>query len=112
MVVSGGKPWTEYADIAIENGGKVMRKKMSELRDLMVVGSATTMSVAVCIANIVRLNIFAVVVSFALIVVLGFAFGYTYAAYEAKRKSDKAREARELLMAEKNIEDTAENDIG
>ena len=62
-----------------------MRKfwQNKELRNLAFVGVALVMAVALCIANIVVLNLFAIIVSLMLIVFMCLALGYSYSKYEA-----------------------------
>lgn len=58
-------------------------------RSLSFVGAFLVISMAICVANIVKLNIFAMILSLLLIVSMCVVIGYIYANFERWQDSNK-----------------------
>jgi uncharacterized membrane protein YphA (DoxX/SURF4 family) len=77
-------------------------KKTENTRNLYILSIFLAISCAICIANIVKLNIFALILDMIMIVAICFVLGYNYCKYDIE-KSSKNYELEEKFENTTNL---------
>jgi uncharacterized membrane protein YdbT with pleckstrin-like domain len=70
-------------------------KKTENSRNLTILLGFLAMSCTICVANIVKLNIFALIINMLMIVSICFILGYSYCKYEIEKSNVKVEDTIE-----------------
>ena len=85
-------------------------KKIENFRLLIIFVAFLVLTTAICIANIIKLNIFALVFDMVMIVSICFVLGYSYCLYECE-KSRENKEQMEFPNTIPKIKDEEVNNL-
>lgn len=66
--------------------------KNENLRTLVIFLAFLVLTTLICVANIIKLNIFALVVDMVMVVSICFILGYNYCLYDSEKSAKKADE--------------------